>query len=65
MANTYLKIGRLTWIMQMGPMQSQKFLKGKEGGKRNQRNGRVRRTAFHIAGFEGTVTQGIRMVSRS
>lgn len=36
-----------------------KFSKGKEGGKRHQTNGSVRKAEFDIAGSEGTVSQEV------
>lgn len=36
-----------------------KFSKGKEGGKRQQTNGSVRKAEFDMAGSEGTVSQEV------
>ena len=36
-----------------------KFSKGKEGGRRHQTNGSVRRAEFDIAGSEGTLSQEV------
>ena len=40
-----------------------KFSKGKEGGRRHQTNGSVRRAEFDIAGSEGTLSQEVETFS--
>ena len=56
---------RLSWIIQMGPMQLQRFLKEKEGNAVSVRERLEDATLLNLKMEKGTKSQGIQVASRS